>query len=104
MLSLDQSGAAMRRREFISLLGGAAAWPLAARGQQSEPVRRVGVLFAAYKEAWKAGQVRIVAFRKALEDRNWDDNHNIRIDHRWGEGNIERVKTYAAEWCSLHRM
>jgi putative ABC transport system substrate-binding protein len=87
----------MRRREFIGLLGGAVAGPLAARAQQSEGVRRVGVLFAAYKEAWRAGQVRTAAFRKALQDLNWDDNHNFRIDYRWGESKIEYVKTYAAD-------
>ena len=87
----------MRRREFIGLLGGAVAGPLAARAQQSEGVRRVGVLFAAYKEAWRAGQVRTAAFRKALQDLNWDDNHNFRIDYRWGEGKIEYVKTCAAD-------
>src|SRR5215471_11920269 len=87
----------MKRREFISLLGGTVAWPLAARAQQSDRVPRVGVLFGPYKQAWKAAAVRIAAFRDALQALNRDDNRNIRIDYRWGEGNIDLVKTYAAE-------
>jgi putative ABC transport system substrate-binding protein len=87
----------MKRREFISLLGGAAAWPLSARAQLSERVPRVGVLFAPYKQAWKASAVRVAAFGDALHGLGWDDNRNIRIDYHWGEGNIELVKTYATE-------
>ena len=71
----------MRRREFIGLLSGAAVWPFAARAQQS--VRRLAVLLAAYREADKAGEVRIAAFLKGLQDLGWDDNRNIRIDYRW---------------------
>ena len=85
----------MRRRAFIGLLGGAAAWPFAARAQQS--VRRLAVLLAAYREADRAGEVRIAAFLKGLRDLGWDDSRNIQIDYRWGAGNIEQVGTLAAE-------
>ena len=87
----------MRRREFVSLLGGVAAWPFAAFAQPSERVRRVGVLLAAYSETDRAGQARIGAFLKALQGLGWDDNRNIRIEYRWGAGNIERLQTFAAE-------
>ena len=87
----------MRRREFVSLLGGVAAWPFAAFAQPSERVRRVGVLLAAYSETDRAGQARIGAFLKALQSLGWDDNRNIRIEYRWGAGNIERLQTFAAE-------
>ena len=87
----------MSRREFVSLLGGVAAWPFAAFAQQSERVRRVGVLLAAYSETDRAGQARIGAFLKALQSLGWDDNRNIRIEYRWGAGNIERLQTFAAE-------
>ena len=86
----------MRRREFITLMGGAAAWPFAAHAQQDASMRRVGVLFAAYSEADKAGQARIAAFTKSLNDLGWGENR-IRIDYRWGAGNGERLRTLAIE-------
>ena len=92
----ELSGAAMRRREFITLVGGAAAWPFAAHAQQGASMRRVGVLFAAYSEADKAGQARIAAFTKSLNDLGWGENR-IRIDYRWGAGNGERLRTLAIE-------
>jgi putative ABC transport system substrate-binding protein len=87
----------MRRREFIGLVSAAAAWPFAVRAQQSERVRRIGILLAAYSEADKAGQARLAAFLEALRALGWDDDRNIRIDYRWGAGNIEQVRTLAAE-------
>ena len=92
----ELSGAAMRRREFITLMGGASAWPFAAHAQQGASMRRVGVLFAAYSEADKAGQARIAAFTKSLNDLGWGENR-IRIDYRWGAGNGERLRTLAIE-------
>jgi len=87
----------MRRREFITLLSGATVtWPLAARAQQSTNVRRVGVLFAAYSEADRAGQARITAFTKSLDGLGWGESR-IRIDYRWAAGNGERLRAFATE-------
>jgi len=87
----------MRRREFIGLVGSVAAtWPRAARAQQSTNVRRVGVLFAAYSEADRAGQTRITAFTKSLDGLGWGEGR-IRIDYRWGAGNGERLRALATE-------
>ena len=86
----------IERREFISLLGGAAInLPLAGRAQQH--VRRVGVLLAAYKATDKAGQARIAAFRDALQSLGWSDGRNIWFDYRWSGGNVADAKTLAAE-------
>jgi putative ABC transport system substrate-binding protein len=87
----------MRRREFLGVLGGGAAWPLAARAQQPERTRRIGVLLAAYTNADRAGQARIDAFRKGLQRLGWIDDRNIRHDYRWGDGNANRGKALAAE-------
>jgi ABC-type uncharacterized transport system substrate-binding protein len=86
----------MQRRQFISLLGGAAVtWPLAARAQQR--VRRVGVLLAAYTETDRAGQTRIAAFRSTLQRLGWSEDRNIRFDYRWGGGDTANAKTMAAD-------
>ena len=88
----------MRRREFISVLGGAAtALPLAARAQQGERLARVGLLLGAYTESDKAGQERLGTFLKTLRERGWEDNRNLRIDYRWGGGNTEQNNRHAAE-------
>jgi putative ABC transport system substrate-binding protein len=85
----------VRRREFITLLGGAAAaWPLAARAQQ--PMRRVGVLMDT-DESNSNGQARIAAFRGILQGLGWIEGRNIQIDYRWGGGDVERTHAYAAE-------
>ena len=74
----------MRRRDFITLLGGTAfAWPLAARAQQGERVRRIGVLMA-YSESDREGQANVVAFQQGLQKLGWTDGRNLRIDSRWG--------------------
>jgi ABC-type uncharacterized transport system substrate-binding protein len=92
----------MRRRDFIILLGGsaAAAWPLAARAQQLERMRRIGVLmnFAADDPE---GQTRLLALAQALAQSGWTDGHNVRIDIRWGAGDPERIRQYAAELVAL---
>jgi putative ABC transport system substrate-binding protein len=73
----------LKRREFITLLGGASvAWPLAARAQQDGRVRRVGVLMA-YSETDPEAQARFGAFRRGLADFGWVEGHNLRIDARW---------------------
>ena len=87
----------MRRREFISLLGGAAAgWPLAARAQQTERVRRIGVLMN-LRESDPEGSPRVAAFRQRLRDLGWTEGGNLRIDFRWAEADTERLRAYAAE-------
>ena len=73
----------MRRREFISLLGGAAAaWPLTARAQQGERMRRIGVLMS-LAESDPEAQARVAAFREGLQKLGWAEGRNVRIDIRW---------------------
>ncbi len=87
----------MKRREFISLVGGAAAaWPLAARAQEPGRVRRVGVLFAFF-DYDPESQARIAAFQQELENLGWRDGYNIQIDYRWANGDAERFRAFAAE-------
>jgi putative ABC transport system substrate-binding protein len=91
----------MKRRDFISLLGGAAvAWPLAARAQQRDRMRRIGVLtpFAADDPEAKA---RVEAFVQALQQLGWSVGRNLQIDIRWGAGDAERTRHYAAELVAL---
>ncbi len=91
----------MRRREFISLIGGAvAAWPLAARAQQPERVRRLGVLMG-IAASDPAGQARLAAFLQGLQQLGWTEGRNIRIDIRWGAGDAERNRGLAAELVAL---
>jgi putative ABC transport system substrate-binding protein len=85
----------MKRREFITLLGGAAAaWPLAARAQQP---RRIGVLISLYSQTDREGQASIAAFLDTFQRLGWIDGRNVRIDYRWGDGDPERAKIMAAE-------
>jgi putative tryptophan/tyrosine transport system substrate-binding protein len=87
----------MKRREFITLLGGAATvWPLAAHAQQPERVRRIGVLMNV-AAADPEGQAQVAAFLQALQQLGWDEGRNVRIDTRWGENDVERDRTYATE-------
>src|SRR5437764_15361469 len=91
----------LRRREFITLLGGAvAAWPLAARAQQSERVRRVGVLTNLAADD-PEGQVRFTAFAQGLAQLGWAVGQNLRIEHRWAAADAERIRRYAAELVAL---
>jgi ABC-type uncharacterized transport system substrate-binding protein len=83
-----------KRRSFITLLGGAAAWPLAARAQQA---RRVGMLVANYAQTDREGQASVAAFVETFQKLGWTDGRNVRIDYRWGVGKVERIKTAAAE-------
>ena len=90
----------MRRREFITVLGGAAAWPLAARAQQTERMRRIGVLLpaAADDPEWQA---RVGAFQQALALSGWNIGRNVRIEYRWAEGRAERAAEIAVEFVRL---
>src|SRR6516162_3443540 len=91
----------MRRREFITLLGGAAvAWPLAARAQQPEQMRRIGVLMNVAATD-PEGQAQVAAFLQALQQLGWSEGRNVRIDTRWGENDVERDHRYAAELLAL---
>jgi hypothetical protein len=82
----------MRRREFITLLGGAAvAWPLAARAQQTQRMRRIGVLVNLPADDPQA-QVRNAALLQGLQELGWTVGRNVRIDFRWGAGNAERIR------------
>src|SRR5262245_62713334 len=90
---------ALGRREFMTLLGGAAAWPLAARARQ-ERIRRIGVL-AALSADDPQGQARLVAFVQGLQQLGWTDGRNVRIDFRWGAGDADRFRRYAAELVAL---
>jgi putative ABC transport system substrate-binding protein len=94
------SGGHMKRREFFGLVGGAATWPLAARAQQSERMRRIGVLMNRTATD-PEGQARLAAFQQALQQLGWSDDRNIRIDIRWGEDNIDRERKFAAELVAL---
>jgi putative ABC transport system substrate-binding protein len=91
----------MRRREFITLIGGAAAaWPLAARAQQGERMRRIGVLQSLAADD-QEGQVRLAAFAQGLQESGWIIGRNVRIDTRWAAGEAERIRRYAAELVAL---
>jgi putative ABC transport system substrate-binding protein len=90
----------MRRREFITLIGGAAAWPLAARAQQPSRIRRVGVLIP-YAESDAEAQTQVTAFREALDQFGWHDGNNLRVDYRWTGGDVGRIRTFAKELIAL---
>jgi putative tryptophan/tyrosine transport system substrate-binding protein len=89
----------MNRRAFITLLGGAAAWPLAARAQQPDRMRRIGVLMSVADGP--EGKARLGAFLEGLQQLGWTDGRNVRIDQRWGAGDAERARKYAAELVAL---
>jgi putative ABC transport system substrate-binding protein len=89
----------MKRREFITLLGGAAAWPYAARAQQTGRIRRIGVFMNLAADD-PEGQARITAFVQALQQLGWSDGRNARIDTRWGT-DAGSTRKYAAELVAL---
>jgi putative tryptophan/tyrosine transport system substrate-binding protein len=89
----------MRRREFIALLG-SATLPNAARAQQSERARLIGVLMA-FAENDPAAQSQVAAFRGALEKLGWTEGRNITIELRWGAGNADKISTFAKELVEL---
>jgi putative ABC transport system substrate-binding protein len=91
----------MRRREFIAAVGGAAAaWPLAARAQQTERMRRIGVLML-YPENDPQGQLRAAAFRQGLQTLGWVTGRNVQIDFQWGLGDAEWIRSAAAQLLRL---
>ena len=91
----------MRRRDFIKVVAGSAIpWPLAARAQQTDQVRRIGVLMNVAPEH-PEGQPYVIAFQQALQQLDWTEGRNIRIDIRWGENDVDRDRKYAAELVAL---
>ena len=92
----------MRRRDFISIAGSAAAWPLAAHAQQSERMRRIGVLVGGGLDADDLDmQARIGAFQQGLQQLGWTNSQNVQIDIRTGAGDADRIRRHAEELVSL---
>jgi hypothetical protein len=89
----------MRRREFITLIGGAAAWPLTTYAQQPDGQPRIGVLMTV--DNGPDGQARLAAFRQSLQQLGWTDGRNIRIDILWSGGNDATARKNAAEMVAL---
>jgi putative ABC transport system substrate-binding protein len=98
-MQLDQ----LRRREVITLLGGAAAWPLASRAQERERVRRIGVLIgSALVDADDLdGRARVDAFRQALQQLGWADGRNVNIDYRWSGGGAGPNSRPCSSGCAV---
>jgi putative tryptophan/tyrosine transport system substrate-binding protein len=90
----------LKRRECILLLGGAATWPLAAHAQQSEQMRRIGVIMS-LAENDPEDQARVAALQQGLAQFGWTDGRNVRIEYRWGAGDPNRYRKYAAELVAL---
>src|SRR6266436_4592148 len=90
----------LRRREFITSLAAAAAWPFAARAQQPERMRRIDVLMA-YAESDPEGQALVAAFREGLQKLGWTESRNIRIDTRWATADVELMQRFAREIVEL---
>ena len=91
----------MRRREFITLLGGAAAaWPLAVHAEQDDRMRRISVLVNGAAADLDA-QANVAVFLKALQQLGWIDGRNVRFEYRWGAGSADNIRKYAAELVAL---
>jgi putative ABC transport system substrate-binding protein len=90
----------LKRREFIALLGGAIAWPFAARAQQPERTRRVGVLMNTTAEDPEQ-QSSIAAFLQVLQQLGWTEGRNVQIDTRWATTNAAEIRRHAAELAAL---
>src|SRR4029434_2315470 len=96
--AMKRTSLPLRRREFITLIGGAAVWPLAARAQQPERMRRIGFLTSVSESD---AQARLAAFRHGLRDLGWTEGRNIRIDYRFADGYSTRVAQLARELIEL---
>jgi putative ABC transport system substrate-binding protein len=95
------SGEAMRRREFITLVGGAAVpWPIAVRAQQDDRMRRIGVLFGLAANDPEA-QAYVASLQQGIQEAGWTVGRNVRIDYRWSGGNAEDARKYAMELVTL---
>jgi putative ABC transport system substrate-binding protein len=91
----------IRRRDFITLLGGTAAtWPLAAGAQQPERMRRIGVLMSV-EENDPEGKTQLSQFTQGLAESGWTDGRNLRMEVRWGGGDVNRTRTFAKELVAL---
>jgi putative ABC transport system substrate-binding protein len=90
----------LRRRAFISLLGGAAAWPLAARAQKGERMRRIGMLVN-FASNFQDGQARVMTFVQAMQNLGWIEGTNVHIDIRWAADDPERYRQYSEELVGL---
>ena len=90
----------MRRRQFITLIGGAAAWPLAASAQQRERMRRIGVLMNLTADD-QEGQARLAAFLQGLQEAGWAVGRNVRVDIRWGGSDMDLMRRQAADLVAL---
>ena len=86
----------MKRREFIATLGGVAAWPLVARAQQPERMRRIGLLMN-FPEADTEGNARLFDFLQRMRELGWSDGHNLKLESRWSGADIDRMRTFARE-------
>src|SRR4249919_1628281 len=92
----------MQRREFITLVGGSvAAWPVGTRAQQGERVRRIGMLTGGPTVDNPDMHARVASFLQALQELGWRDGHNVRVEYRWGAGNADNIRKYAAELVAL---
>src|SRR5262245_9964011 len=89
----------MRRREFIALHG-VAAWPLAARAQQADRMRRIGVLIQV-AEGDPQARIEVAAFLRGLQELGWGEGRNLQLDTRWGGGDADSIHKYAAELVAL---
>jgi putative tryptophan/tyrosine transport system substrate-binding protein len=100
LLACDDAGLAYEQREFITLLGSAAAWPRAARVQQGSRMRRIGVLMNLSQNDLEAQRL-VTAFREGLAQLGWADGRNLRIDYRWAGGDVGRIRAFAKELVEL---
>jgi len=90
----------MRRRQFVAMLGTAAAWPLAARAESAQRIRRLGMLMST-RENDPVAQTRVAAFREGLKQLGWSEGQNLQVEWRWSGGDIAATRRYAAELVQL---